>query len=56
VSRFDDASTLNAVERELKQLGFREVTIDSAGFRSGSLNEALQVHSIQLPPRIGAST
>jgi uncharacterized protein len=56
LGRFDDASTLTTVERELNQLGFREVAIDPAGFRSGSLNEAIQVHSIQLPPRFSAST
>jgi uncharacterized protein len=31
------------VDRELKRLGFRFVTVDLKGFRSGSLNEGLKV-------------
>ncbi len=30
-----------AVDRELKGLGFRFVTVDLKGFRSGSLNEGI---------------
>ena len=29
------------VDRELKEIGFRSITIDPRGFRSGSLNEGL---------------
>lgn len=47
LSRFDDGATRSEVERELKQLGFREVAIDPAGFRSGSLNESLPLHQIE---------
>jgi uncharacterized protein len=35
------------VDRELKQLGFRFVTVDLKGFRSGSLNEGLAAISTQ---------
>lgn len=34
---------------ELRRLGFRSVTVDPRGFRSGSLNDALAVHQIDLP-------
>jgi uncharacterized protein len=33
------------LEAELKRLGFRLVTIDLSGFRSGSLNELIQIGS-----------
>jgi uncharacterized protein len=35
------AEVRDQVDRELKQLGFRFVTVDLRGFRSGSLNEGL---------------
>jgi len=38
------------VERELKRIGFRFVTIDLKGFRSGSLNEGI-VTPAGSPPR-----
>ena len=31
------------IDRELKEIGFRSVTIDPRGFRSGSLNEGLAI-------------
>jgi uncharacterized protein len=33
---------------EFRGLGFRQVAIDPAGFRSGSLHEALQLHQLQV--------
>lgn len=54
VARLSDKALHADVERELLQLGFREVSVDPDGFRSGSLNESIQVHSIQLPPGTGA--
>ncbi len=43
VPRLVEPELLSAVEAELKRLGFRSVTIDPAGFRSGSLNELIQI-------------
>jgi len=34
------------VER-FTQFGFRDVTVDPAGYRSGSLNESLPLHQLQ---------
>jgi pyridinium-3,5-biscarboxylic acid mononucleotide sulfurtransferase len=39
-----------AITDELAALGFREVTIDPKGFRSGSLNEVLKAPTIKLTP------
>ena len=47
VPRLCELPLREEVEAELKQLGFRFVTIDLAGFRSGSLNSLVQ---IQAPP------
>lgn len=49
LSRFDDPAAAAALHCQLKELGFREVSIDPTGFRSGSLNEALPLHQIQPP-------
>jgi pyridinium-3,5-biscarboxylic acid mononucleotide sulfurtransferase len=38
-----DAATCVPVVEELKRLGFRRVTLDLEGFRSGSLNDALPI-------------
>jgi uncharacterized protein len=35
------------LERELQRLGFEEITIDPAGYRSGSLNTGLPLHQLQ---------
>jgi uncharacterized protein len=35
---------------EFCQLGFESVEVDPRGFRSGSLNESLAVHQIDLSP------
>jgi pyridinium-3,5-biscarboxylic acid mononucleotide sulfurtransferase len=40
LARFDDADLRVAATRAVMAAGFREVTIDSRGFRSGSLNAA----------------
>ncbi len=38
-----DAGVLEAINRELRDLGYHYVTLDLQGFRSGSLNELLQL-------------
>lgn len=45
LARFADAATRDAVLRGVRAAGFRHVTVDLAGFRSGGLNDVL------LPPR-----
>jgi len=42
IARMLDASIREAVDRELKKIGFRFVALDLRGFRSGSLNEGMQ--------------
>jgi pyridinium-3,5-biscarboxylic acid mononucleotide sulfurtransferase len=41
ISRLLDSPMRETIDRELKKLGFRFVTVDLKGFRSGSLNERL---------------
>ncbi|HZO82063.1 MAG TPA: ATP-dependent sacrificial sulfur transferase LarE [Candidatus Binataceae bacterium] len=41
IARLLEPATREAVDRELRKLGFRFVTVDLRGFRSGSLNEGL---------------
>jgi pyridinium-3,5-biscarboxylic acid mononucleotide sulfurtransferase len=41
ISRLLEASIREQVDHELRRLGFRFVTVDLRGFRSGSLNEGL---------------
>ena len=41
IARLLEPLTRATIDRELKQLGFRFVTVDLKGFRSGSLNEGL---------------
>ncbi|MBF6559332.1 MAG: ATP-dependent sacrificial sulfur transferase LarE [Candidatus Binataceae bacterium] len=41
VARLLEPATRETVDRELKKFGFRYVTVDLKGFRSGSLNEGL---------------
>jgi len=43
IARLLEAATRAVVDRELKELGFRFVTVDLKGFRSGSLNEGLSI-------------
>jgi pyridinium-3,5-biscarboxylic acid mononucleotide sulfurtransferase len=42
IGRMMEAPTRDAVDRQLREIGFRFVAIDLRGFRSGSLNEGLQ--------------
>jgi pyridinium-3,5-biscarboxylic acid mononucleotide sulfurtransferase len=42
IGRMLDATIREAVDRELKKIGFRFVALDLRGFRSGSLNEGIQ--------------
>jgi uncharacterized protein len=42
IGRMLDAGIREAVDRELRKIGFRFVALDLRGFRSGSLNEAIQ--------------
>lgn len=41
IARLLEPETREAVDRELRKLGFRFVTVDLKGFRSGSLNEGV---------------
>jgi len=50
IARLLEPATRAMVDRELKQLGFRFVTVDLKGFRSGSLNEG-----IAAPPVLGGN-
>jgi uncharacterized protein len=43
LGRFLDAEIRKEVDRQLKAIGFRFVTLDLRGFRSGSLNEGIQM-------------
>ena len=36
------------VEKEIKGAGYKHVTLDLAGFRSGSLNEGLNLNKIDI--------
>jgi uncharacterized protein len=41
IARLLEPATRETVDRELRKLGFRFVTVDLRGFRSGSLNEGV---------------
>ena len=43
------AESRGKIVEELLKLGFRQVTLDLQGFRSGSLNEALPFVSLDVP-------
>lgn len=43
-------ATYATLSDEFRRLGFESITVDPRGFRSGSLNEALMVHQIDMPP------
>jgi uncharacterized protein len=49
IPRLLEPLTRATIDRELKQLGFRFVTVDLKGFRSGSLNEGLPPAAITPP-------
>jgi pyridinium-3,5-biscarboxylic acid mononucleotide sulfurtransferase len=46
ISRLTEDSVRRAISRKLHELGFKYVTLDLDGFRSGSLNEALPLVSL----------
>lgn len=50
LARLASADVREVVLRELRALGFRYVTMDLQGFRSGSLNEGLAASSQTTPP------
>jgi uncharacterized protein len=45
IERLFDKSTRDAIVKKFRDLGFRYVSLDLQGFRSGSLNEGLHGHS-----------
>lgn len=47
LSRLDNSAAAAAMEKSLRELGFCHVSIDPAGYRSGSLNESLPMHQIR---------
>jgi uncharacterized protein len=47
IARLSESSTWATLENDLRQLGFKSVTIDPAGFRSGSLNQSLAMHQLE---------
>lgn len=48
ISRFLDAEFRNAVSAKLHTLGFKYVTLDLDGFRSGSMNAVVPVESLRM--------
>ena len=48
ISRFADEAFRREAVEHLKSVGFKYVSLDLAGFRSGSLNDVLPVESLQL--------
>jgi pyridinium-3,5-biscarboxylic acid mononucleotide sulfurtransferase len=51
IARVFEPEIRDTVERELKRIGFRFVTIDLKGFRSGSLNEGIVTPAGSPPPK-----
>jgi uncharacterized protein len=47
IDRLFEKAIRDAVVKRFKEIGFNYVTIDLQGFRSGSLNEALQKKAVQ---------
>src|SRR5262249_18095743 len=45
LARLADPAVRNELTRRLKELGFRYVTLDLEGFRSGSLNELIPIET-----------
>jgi uncharacterized protein len=45
-----------AISKKLHELGFKFVTLDLDGFRSGSLNAALPLIELSAPDRLGESS
>jgi uncharacterized protein len=50
IPQFTAPPTQAMLADEFRRLGFESITVDPRGFRSGSLNEALVVHQIDMPP------
>ena len=48
LARFLDADFRGQVVKQLKAMGFKYVSLDLEGFRSGSMNEILPVESLQI--------
>jgi uncharacterized protein len=46
IPRLSESTTRAMLENDLRQLGFQSISIDPAGYRSGSLNESLAVHQL----------
>jgi len=53
--RLTDDSTREQIVAGLQALGFRYITLDLQGFRSGSLNASLPMVSLQLPVRLSGT-
>jgi len=51
IDRFADVEFRRRVVEKLKSLGFKYVSLDLEGFRSGSLNVVLPVESLQIADR-----
>lgn len=49
ISRLTEATIAQAVSAEFRRLGFRSVTLDLEGFRSGNLNDSLQIVRLGTP-------
>ena len=47
IPRLLEPATHAMLEREFHRLGFQSMSVDPAGFRSGSLNESLAVYQIR---------
>ena len=52
ISRFFENGTNERVSDQLKQFGYKYVTLDAQGYRTGSLNEALPASLIDIPGRV----
>ncbi len=50
LAKLADPARRRAVCEMLHQLGFKYVTLDLDGFRSGSMNAGLPLVNIELPP------
>ena len=50
IARLSQAETREAVLAELRRLGFKYVTLDLEGFRSGSMNRVLAAAQVPVLP------
>ena len=53
INRFQDLKARKMVIKRLKRLGFTYITLDLQGYRSGSMNEALEKISLNPPFKRG---